>query len=56
MDKNGVAAGKVDLVFVLLYGQYILVYHHEYIFSFFKKKKKPHANRRKFFLEVGSEK
>lgn len=38
VDKNGVAVGKVDLVFVLffLYGTVILVYHRKYII-FFKK-------------------
>lgn len=54
-DKSPVAVAKVDLVFVSSMVQYILVYHHEYIFSL-KKKKIPHANCRKIFLEVGSEK
>lgn len=54
-DKNHVAVGKVDLVFCLLYGTVHFGLSPR-IHIFFKKKKIPHANCRKIFLEVGSEK
>lgn len=51
-DKSPVAVAKVDLVFVSSMVQYILVYHHEYIFSLKKKKKSLMQTVEKFSLKL----